>query len=199
MTVPPVPEFEQQPQGYETGPGPGGYFDGAASVNDLTRPLYGATFGQAVTRFFKNYVNFKGRASRSEYWWVALFSFLVQLIPGILMTIGSIKNAADLTLAYSNMTADDIVFDDFGTPMLDPAMAGLGSGMPLLVIGGILSGLIGLAMLLPLLGLAWRRLHDGNFAGPLYLLNLVPYAGGLAVFVLMLMPSKPAGRRFDRV
>ncbi|MDF3336219.1 DUF805 domain-containing protein [Mycolicibacterium septicum] len=45
---------------------------GATDPRDLTLPLYGATFGQAVARFFRSYARFSGRASRSEYWWVQL-------------------------------------------------------------------------------------------------------------------------------
>lgn len=30
-------------------------------------------FGQAVSSFFRNYVNFSGRASRSEFWYSMLF------------------------------------------------------------------------------------------------------------------------------
>ncbi|GAB5905584.1 DUF805 domain-containing protein [Mycobacteroides chelonae] len=45
---------------------------GATDPCDLTLPLYGATFGQAITRFFRSYARFSGRASRSEYWWVLL-------------------------------------------------------------------------------------------------------------------------------
>ena len=34
-------------------------------------------FGDAVRLFFQNYANFNGRASRSMYWWVVLFNFIV--------------------------------------------------------------------------------------------------------------------------
>lgn len=44
------------------------------------------TFVQAIKSAFNNYVNFKGRATRSEYWWFALFQFLVLIIPNILST-----------------------------------------------------------------------------------------------------------------
>ena len=37
-------------------------------------------FGEAISTCFKKYVVFDGRASRSEYWWFALFTFLVQLV-----------------------------------------------------------------------------------------------------------------------
>jgi uncharacterized membrane protein YhaH (DUF805 family) len=35
------------------------------------------TFTQAITNGFSNYVNFTGRASRSEFWYWVLFAFLV--------------------------------------------------------------------------------------------------------------------------
>ncbi len=40
----------------------------------------GVSFGEAVKLFFVNYVNFTGRASKSEYWWVVLFNFIVVLL-----------------------------------------------------------------------------------------------------------------------
>jgi uncharacterized membrane protein YhaH (DUF805 family) len=36
-------------------------------------------FGQAIGSFFKNYVNFSGRASRSEFWFSTLFVVLVSV------------------------------------------------------------------------------------------------------------------------
>jgi uncharacterized membrane protein YhaH (DUF805 family) len=41
------------------------------------QPLYGATFGQAFTRFWQRYALFYGRASRSEFWWWFLVNVLV--------------------------------------------------------------------------------------------------------------------------
>ena len=35
------------------------------------------TLGQSLSVCFSKYVNFDGRASRSEYWWFMLFIFLV--------------------------------------------------------------------------------------------------------------------------
>lgn len=39
------------------------------------------TFGQSIKTCFSKYVTFSGRASRSEYWWFALLSFIVCCIP----------------------------------------------------------------------------------------------------------------------
>lgn len=169
-------------------PGPGGYFDGAADPNDLSRPLYGATFGQAVRRFFKSYAKFDGRASRSEFWWVALFTFIVQFVPAFMLMIGVFGAAFSATSYdyYSESSAPSVF------------------AIVMMLLGGLLWLGISLAMIVPTLALGWRRLHDGNFAGPLYLITLagiIPYIGWLgsvAVLVLAAMPSKVEGRRFDR-
>ena len=42
------------------------------------------TFGESISVCFKKYVGFDGRAARSEFWWFALFTFLVSLALGII-------------------------------------------------------------------------------------------------------------------
>lgn len=60
---------------------------GATDPRDLTLPLYGATFGQALVRFFRSYARFSGRASRSEYWWVQLAFLLALLLCGVFIAV----------------------------------------------------------------------------------------------------------------
>ena len=38
------------------------------------------SFRQALSSFWSNYTNFKGRTPRSGYWWVALFLILISLV-----------------------------------------------------------------------------------------------------------------------
>lgn len=46
------------------------------------------TFGESVNVCLKQkYATFQGRAARSEYWWFALFSFLVQIAAQIVMVM----------------------------------------------------------------------------------------------------------------
>lgn len=166
-----------------TGPGtmdPSASIRGATSPEDLSLPLYGASSGEAVKRFFRSYATFSGRASRSEYWWSALFTGLVQIIPIAPILIGA--NGA------------------VGSTASDPYAAAAPSvpSMAILVTGIILSILLFLAMVIPYLAVTWRRLHDANFAGPFYFLTLVPNVGTVILFVLLIMPSKPEGQRFDR-
>ena len=58
---------------------------GEASVG-TELPMVG--FGEAISRGFRNYFNFSGRATRAEYWFWTLFSTLVQGIPLVGWLIG---------------------------------------------------------------------------------------------------------------
>ena len=51
------------------------------------------SFGAGIKKFFENYVDFNGRASRSEYWWGFLFTFLLSLtiIGGVVCYIGMLS------------------------------------------------------------------------------------------------------------
>src|SRR3954451_157680 len=41
-------------------------------------------FGEAITSVLKNYVNFSGRAARSEYWYWALFLLIVGILTAVI-------------------------------------------------------------------------------------------------------------------
>lgn len=133
----------------------------------LNLPLYGATFGEAVKRFFKKYATFSGRASRSEYWWVQLFVFLVGIVLSFLMALG-----------VTDYGAGEFEFNAFGWVMV------------------VVLTIWSLALIVPHLALTMRRLHDANFSGWFILLGLIP-AGGFVIFVFTLIPSNPAGVRYD--
>jgi uncharacterized membrane protein YhaH (DUF805 family) len=98
-------------------------------------------FIDAVKKCLSNYVNFNGRARRSEYWWFFLFSFLIRI--GAMILDGSFSNDS-----------------------IETAKAGT----------GILSLIVGLALLLPTIAVGVRRMHDVGKSGwflliPIY--NLV--------------------------
>jgi uncharacterized membrane protein YhaH (DUF805 family) len=139
----------------------------------LSAPLHGASLGDAVRRFFGKYATFTGRASRSEYWWWFLVSFLVSAVLQIL---------AFVTGGPGGLSAD-------GTTVEAP-----GAGY---VIFNIILLIWALATLVPSIALLVRRLHDGNFSGFFAFLGLVPFVGGIILLVLTLLPSKPEGARFD--
>lgn len=139
----------------------------------LWAPLYGASFGTAIKRFFAKYSDFTGRASRSEFWWVYLFFVIVN---AAISLIGTIFGGVGATVDESG----SLVF---------------GGGF---WVSTILSLIWLVATIVPWLALVWRRLHDANLAGPFYFLVLIPLAGPIIVFIFTLLPSKPEGARFDR-
>ena len=138
----------------------------------LDQPLYGASLGQAVGRFFRKYATFTGRASRSEFWWVFLFRWLI-------ITVGAIGSVA---LGAATQSEADRSSNN-------PGPGALILAVPLV--------LFLLAILVPSIALQVRRLHDANLPGPLVLIVLVPSLGALLLAILALLPTSPAGARFD--
>jgi uncharacterized membrane protein YhaH (DUF805 family) len=128
-----------------------------------------------------------------------LFIFLVELIPMVFMFIGLFAiffSAITQSARYSNG------YDMYGSDMYggDSAFAAVGptpGSVTMFVIGILLMMVIGLGLTIPQIALTWRRLHDANLAGPLYFLNLIPYAGSVVMIVFGCLPPKAEGERFD--
>jgi uncharacterized membrane protein YhaH (DUF805 family) len=137
----------------------------------LDLPHYGIGFVDAVKRGFKKYARFTGRASRSEYWWWTLFTFVTYLVLGL------------VTFAVGTATSRD----GGRTPGL--------LAMPLLILFTIFF----LGILLPTLAVTVRRLHDAGYSGLVALLFLLPYLGGLIIMIFALLPSSPAGAKYDPI
>lgn len=107
-------------------------------------------FGEAIKLFFVNYVNFKGRSTRSEFWFAYLFQFIVRF-------------------------CSNFVFSIFGSLMFvtsSSAVAGLGG----IGFARMLSLLIDLALFIPALSSGVRRLHDAGRSGLWMLLMLTVFS-----------------------
>lgn len=141
------------------------------SEPSLDLPLYGASFGQAIKRFFKKYATFSGRASRSEFWWMYLFGWLAEIAIFIIAAIGGL-----LTTDPSH-----------------PETSGEGA-----VAGGFVFIAFILVMIVPAVALLVRRLHDIDFSAWWLLLLLALSIGMLVLFIFALLPSNPRGARFDK-
>lgn len=164
------PAYGQQPygQGYPEPYGPFGESTNGYSEAHPERPHVG--FGQAVKAFFANYATFKGRASRSEFWWFFLLSFLVAFVLSMI----------------TNTVGTDFVDGD-GSPHYN-AVGTITTG---------LSGLWSLATLIPGLALSFRRLHDTGRSAWWLLIGLIPLIGEIVLIVFYAQPGKPEGVRFD--
>lgn len=175
-------------------PGPGEPFNGAVNPDDLTRPLYAATLPQALKRFFRSYVRFSGRASRSEFWWSMLFVGLLTIVPSMLLDYLS-----EVQHRHGGGYGGPAVFDSLHTAAIvapaSPLMPGTETALTSFL--GLVTVVAFLGLLLPFLAITWRRLHDANLAGPMYFLSWIPYVGVIVFLVFTLLASNPNGRRFD--
>ncbi len=128
----------------------------AASGSAGNASLWGY-FWRGVT---SNYVNFRDRARRAEYW---SFYLVYLLVGATLVAIG-----VALDLAAGNLDEPD--------------------GAPYAALS--LFSLYFLATFIPNLAINVRRIHDIGLSGWFYLLILLPYVGGLIIFVFSLIPSQ---------
>lgn len=110
-------------------------------------------------KVIKQYVDFNGRARRQEYWMFALFSAIILLV---LTVIDSVIGTGNIT---GNSGADGVSFS-----------AHL----------GLLGGIYSLAVLLPGLAVAIRRLHDTDRSG-WWVLIALSFVGGIVLLVFFVL------------
>lgn len=115
-----------------------------------------------------HYADFRGRARRREYWMFYLINMLVSL-------------ALYLPFAVQAASAPD------------PATV-TPSGLALLSL--VVAGLYSLFVLIPSLAVSVRRLHDTGRSGWWYLINFVPFVGGLVFLIFMVLDSQPGANRW---
>lgn len=117
------------------------------------------SFTDAVKTCFAKYVDFTGRAPRSEFWWWALFTFVVSIV--LQFVDGSVLGA-------------------------DPMQGDI----------QVLSSLWSLAVLLPSIAVAVRRLHDTDRSGWWYLLVFIPILGWLVLLYFFVLKGTEGQNRF---
>ncbi|MBC1937223.1 DUF805 domain-containing protein [Listeria grandensis] len=128
-------------------------------------------FLEAYKSFWKNYVNFTGRSTRSAYWYAILWNAIIISIFYVLMLVFIV-----FTVATSATNASgDLVFL-------------MTSGSTLFIL--ILLFLYELATFIPMLALSIRRLHDSNKSGWFILLGLIPFVGSIIMIIFMCLPSE---------
>jgi len=128
-------------------------------------------FTESIKSVFSKYATFSGRASRSEFWWWYLFVSLVNLVMSFIWnmsTMGMLNSATSV----------------------EAMLAGMFNWAYYLWI------VVSLALLLPTLGVIWRRLHDTNRSGGFYFLGLIPIVGIIVLLVFWVQDSTPGANRF---
>jgi len=113
-------------------------------------------------KVWKQYADFKGRARRKEFWMFALFNSL----------IGFVAVGIALTLVFIGISTFNLWLSIIGYILL------------------AVLGLYSLAILVPSLALAVRRLHDIGKSGWYYLFGFIPLAGGIILLVWFCQDSQ---------
>jgi len=124
-------------------------------------------FAESVRTCFGKFADFQGRASRSEFWWFFLFSVLVSL--GLTIPLY-------VLMAIAAAAGDNA--------------AGAGLAAVIAIIWSIAVVIITIVLLIPLLAVGARRLHDYGQSAWLLLLYFVP-CGNLVLIVLWALGGTP--------
>jgi uncharacterized membrane protein YhaH (DUF805 family) len=127
-------------------------------------------FGEAIKHGLRDWLVYRGRASRSGYWWFILFTVIVQVALAVIIAV----------IPASGSTAAPSV-----------PIAGL------LVIIALLFVIVAIYMALAELALLVRRLHDTGRSGWWVLIGLVPLVGPIIVLVFTLLEGTPGPSRYD--
>ena len=126
------------------------------------------SFGQAVSTCFKKYAVFKGRASRSEFWYWVLFYVLVSIVLNIVDSL-------------------------FGWQINTISNTETGNSLTTVYNAGWLSAIWALVVLLPTLAVSVRRLHDVGKSGWWWWLGVICCIGPLILIFAFYIKEGEAG------
>ena len=127
---------------------------------------------KAYFNMLRNWKNFSGRATRSDYWWALLGNFIVAVIIGAIM--GVLTGIAGI---------------------ISENLAGV-----MMVITSLVTGAYSLIILVPSVALVIRRFHDINKSGWWYLICLALCMccgiGSIVFLVFMCMDGTPGNNNY---
>jgi len=124
-------------------------------------------FGNAIGSGFKNYINFKGRSSRRQFWYFALFALIAMFISGSVQEI------------YYHNTSQ------ISHPI--PIVAVLTSSGPLPTITSLI-------ILIPYFSVGVRRLHDIGKSGWWMLLTITGI--GNILLIIWWATASSSGKKY---
>lgn len=163
----------------------------------IGQPYYGCPPWTAVSRFFRKYAMFIGRASRSEYWWLALIYSLsyAVIIPLSMAVMRILKSGNPYLLAQIWTVLTVIPIISLGVRRLHDANISGVWYVPILVFTyGV--GIFAI----------FGRDHAPGDASSSSIVLFMLFLGILTIcslvaltinVIVMMMPSNPKGRRFD--
>lgn len=117
---------------------------------------------EAYKKFWKGYVDFEGRSTRSDYWFAYLANMLTVIAFYVLLAIfGGIASATESS--FLAVISFIILFIFFA---------------------------FGVAAILPGIAVTVRRLRDAGYNWAFIFIPLIPFVGGIIFIVLLCQPTK---------
>ena len=117
---------------------------------------------EAYKKFWKGYVDFEGRSTRSDYWFVYLVNVLITFAYFLLQAVfGGLAAATDSS--FLAVISFIILFIFFA---------------------------FGIAAILPGIAVTVRRLRDAGYYWPYIFISLIPFVGPIIFIVLLCKPTK---------
>ncbi|MDR0951219.1 MAG: DUF805 domain-containing protein [Candidatus Ancillula sp.] len=166
------------------------------------QPNVFASFGTAIGNGFKKYVTFHGRASVNEFFWWALFVFLVN---ALFLGVAAIIAFFSFSSLFSNPQDLISLFAPEYASSFGLGVSSLAGSVTAIKVFVIIDIVADLALIVPSIAVCIRRLHDINRTGVLavipWIFLLIPSAalvGWLLIGYLMIQKADPAGSRWDR-
>ncbi len=117
---------------------------------------------EAYKKFWKGYVDFEGRSTRSDYWFAYLVNVLITFAYFLLQAVfGGLAAATDSS--FFAVISFIILFIFFA---------------------------FGVAAILPGLAVTVRRLRDAGYNWPYIFVTFIPFVGWIILIVLLCKPTK---------
>lgn len=129
-------------------------------------------FGKAITLYWTNYANFKGRTSRAAFWWAVLFTALASMAVSIIFP----DQHMTLMMDPNNWIDDQELWQS------SPAQ-----------------NLWSLATFIPSLALLVRRLHDTGRSGHWAWLMLAIFVGWIVLLAFTVQEGSKSKNIFGEV
>jgi uncharacterized membrane protein YhaH (DUF805 family) len=152
----------------------------------------------------KRYADFSGRSRRLEFWLWQLFNLIVTGILVVIIMGAVFGSIADLANRAASGEFANYIPNDYGSSYVElngerydiPPDVFLQTVVGSLGIPGIVLMLYSLAIFIPNLAVAVRRLHDQDKSGWWMLIALVPFIGGIWLLILYFIEGTRGPNRF---
>jgi len=126
----------------------------------------------------KKYFKFRGRASRSEFWYFIFFSIIIILLIGTLDNILGIKYSIPIKTIHFVKETGELIKTTIYQPINISQIA------------------FGLILFIPFISIGIRRLHDIGKSGWWYIIAFIPLIGILILLVFFVLPSVGRTNRY---